>query len=116
MSGAHTLVLRPVSNVYALTLVANTTFAPLQLVPTTNEIASFVSLLNTGTAPVLVRMENVNQNLTLVLPASGSNVEGFILPANMIYPIVIPSPQPTAWIQAISSAAVTLYAQLVQNH
>lgn len=108
--------MRPTSNVYGINLAANTTLAPLQLVPTTNELSNFISLLNTTTGPVLVRLENQNQNTVLALPTSGNSAEGFILPGNMIYPVVYPAPTPNVWLQAIGSVAGLIYAQLLQNH
>lgn len=114
MGGSHTIVHRPVSEVYNITVTANATTTPVQLVANTNEVANFVYLLNTSTTPVLVRLRNNNQAQALAFPASGASTPGFVLPANQTVPIVINATFP-CWISAFATANATLYVQLMQN-
>lgn len=113
MGGSHTIVHRPVSNVYSVTLVANTASSPMQLVTNTNEQASFIYILNTGTAPVLVNLRNNANADALAFPASGSNARGFVVNANSF--IVLAAPVPTCYVSALSTAVATVYFQLLLN-
>lgn len=113
MSGSHTIVHRPVSNVFALQLTANSVTSPLQIVPTANELANFIYILNANTAPVLVNLKNNSTAETLAFPASGSNTRGFVVGSNSY--IVIAAPTPICYVQALSTAAGNVFFQLLQN-
>lgn len=96
---------RPNGPTYRIT-VPSSASTPLAIVPKTNVENNYVSLINTGTASVVVSLGlSSAATLTPAVPTTGNSTPGIILPPNMIYPIVIPAPRNTFYISIIGTAA-----------
>ena len=100
------------SATYALDLTTSASSA-LQIVPNTPTRAYRVALLNTGTGKAAVTFGTTSSNMdTPAIAATGAS-GSFVLPANMIYPMIIDCGAPNLYLKAISSGTNTLYITLV---
>lgn len=96
---------RPNGPTYRIT-VPSSASTPLEIVPNTNVENNYVALINTGTASVVVSLGTTSGTTsTPVVPTTGNSTPGFILPPNMIYPIVVPAPRNSFFIAIIGTAA-----------
>lgn len=93
--------------------VANTAHAAVPLNKTSNDVATYCSLLNSGASAVAVRLSVAGAAPTL--PIDGTPGD-FILPASMTIPLTVPMPSDAqgapCQITAIGAAAgpVLIYA------
>ena len=86
--------------------VSGTATTPLQITPNTNVENNYVALLNNGTATVSVSLGTTSGTTpTPVIPLTTASTPGFVLPPNMIYPIVIPAPRNAFFVSLIGTAA-----------
>ena len=72
-----------------------------------------VALLNTGTGRAAVTFGTTSSNMDTPAIASTGNAGSLVLPANMIYPMIIDCGAPDLYIKGISSGTNTLYITLV---
>lgn len=100
------------SPTYALDLTTSASSA-LQIIPTSNTRAYRVALLNTGTGKAGVTFGTSATNMDTPTIASTGNAGSLVLPANMIYPMIIDCGAPDLYLKAISSGTNTLYVTLV---
>ncbi len=100
------------SPTYALDLTTSAS-AALQIIPTSNTRAYRVALLNTGTGKAGVTFGTSSTNMDTPTIASTGNSGSLVLPANMIYPMIIDCGAPDLYLKAISSGTNTLYITLV---
>ena len=105
--------IRPTGPCYALDLTTAASTA-LLITPSTNTQTNYVSLLNTGTGKAAIEMAPASANLATPSIASTGNSGSYVLPANMILPLVVAAPSGPFYIQAISSGTNTLYISPVQ--
>jgi hypothetical protein len=104
--------IKVLSPTYALDLTTAASSA-LQIVPNTPTRAFRVALLNTGSGRAAVTFGTTDSNMLTPAIATTGNGGSFVLPANMIYPMVLDCPAPDFYLKAISSATNTLYVTLV---
>lgn len=96
---------RPNGPTYRITVPAAAS-TPLAIAPKNNVENNYVSLINTGTASVVVSLGLTSSGtLTPAVPTTGNSTPGVILPPSMNYPIVIPAPRNTFYISIIGTAA-----------
>ena len=100
------------SPTYALDLTTSASSA-LQIVPNTPTRAYRVALLNTGTGKAAVTFGTTSSNMDTPAIAATGGSGSFVLPANMIYPMIIDCGAPNLYLKAISSGTNTLYITLV---
>jgi hypothetical protein len=72
-----------------------------------------VALLNTGTGKAAVTFGTTSSNMDTPAIAATGGSGSFVLPANMIYPMIIDCGAPDLYLKAISSGTNTLYITLV---
>lgn len=106
--------IKVLSPTYALDLTTAASSA-LNVVPSSPTRAFRVALLNTGTGRAAVTFGTTATNMDTPAIATTGNGGSFVLPANMIYPMVIDCPAPNFYLKAISSGTNTLYVTLVAN-
>jgi hypothetical protein len=87
--------------------------AALQIIPNTPTRAYRVALLNTGTGKAGVTFGTTSSNMDTPVIASTGGSGSLVLPANMIYPMIIDCGSPNLYIKGISSGTNTLYITLV---
>ena len=104
--------LKILSQTYALDLTTSASDA-LQLVPNTPTRAFRVAIINTGTGKAAISFGTSASNMATPAIASTGNGGSFVLPANMIFPIVIDCGAPNVYLKGISSGTNTLYLTLV---
>ena len=80
-------VMRLSGRTYALNLTTSASSA-LQIEATTNDQATYVALLNTGSGVAAVELSN-SSTVTTPTVASTGNSGSFVLPAAMNYPLII---------------------------
>jgi hypothetical protein len=85
----------------------------LQIVPSSPTRAYRVALLNTGTGKAAVTFGTTSTNMDTPVIASTGGSGSLVLPANMIYPMIIDCGAPDLYIKGISSGTNTLYVTLV---
>ena len=100
------------SATFALDLTTAASSA-LQIVPNTPTRAYRVALLNTGTGKAGVTFGTTSSNMDTPVIASTGGSGSLVLPANMIYPMIIDCGAPNLYIKGISSGTNTLYITLV---
>jgi hypothetical protein len=100
------------SPTFALDLTTAASSA-LQIVPNTPTRAYRVALLNTGTGRAGVTLGTTATNMETPVIASTGGSGSLVLPANMIYPMIIDCGAPNLYIKGISSGTNTLYITLV---
>jgi hypothetical protein len=100
------------SPTFALDLTTSASSA-LQIVPNTPTRAYRVALLNTGTGKAAVTFGTTSTNMDTPVIASTGGSGSLVLPANMIYPMIIDCGSPDLYIKGISSGTNTLYVTLV---
>jgi len=100
------------SPTFALDLTTAASSA-LQIVPNTPTRAYRVALLNTGTGRAGVTLGTTATNMDTPVIASTGGSGSLVLPANMIYPMIIDCGSPNLYIKGISSGTNTLYITLV---
>jgi hypothetical protein len=100
------------SPTFALDLTTAASSA-LQIVPNTPTRAYRVALLNTGTGRAGVTLGTTSTNMDTPVIASTGGSGSLVLPANMIYPMIIDCGAPDLYIKGISSGTNTLYVTLV---
>jgi hypothetical protein len=105
-------VMRLSGRTYALNLTTSASSA-LQIEATTNDQATYVALLNTGSGVAAVELSN-SSTVTTPTVASTGNSGSFVLPAAMNYPLIIAAPKAPFYIKAISSSTNTLYITAAQ--
>jgi hypothetical protein len=99
---ANTSVLRVVGKTTAISVTASSTTATI-IDDQTNDQVNFVSLLNTGSVAVAVKLGDANVGAA-VLPVSGTPGD-FLLPAGMTTPIVLACPTLPFYVRMIGAAA-----------
>jgi len=100
------------SPTFALDLTTSASSA-LQIVPSSPTRAYRVGLLNTGTGKAAVTFGTTSTNMDTPVIASTGGSGSLVLPANMIYPMIIDCGAPNLYIKGISSGTNTLYVTLV---
>jgi hypothetical protein len=100
------------SPTFALDLTTAASSA-LQIVPSSPTRAYRVALLNTGTGRAAVTFGTTSSNMDTPVIASTGGSGSLVLPANMIYPMIIDCGAPDLYIKGISSGTNTLYVTLV---
>jgi hypothetical protein len=100
------------SPTFALDLTTSASSA-LQIVPNTPTRAYRVALLNTGTGRAGVTLGTTSSNMDTPVIASTGGSGSLVLPANMIYPMIIDCGAPNLFLKGISSGTNTLYITLV---
>jgi hypothetical protein len=100
------------SPTFALDLTSSASSA-LQIVPNTPTRAYRVALLNTGTGRAGVTLGTTASNMDTPVIASTGGSGSLVLPANMIYPMIIDCGAPNLFLKGISSGTNTLYITLV---
>ena len=100
------------SPTFALDLTTAASSA-LQIVPSSPTRAYRVGLLNTGTGRAAVTFGTTSSNMDTPVIASTGGSGSLVLPANMIYPMIIDCGAPDLYIKGISSGTNTLYVTLV---
>jgi hypothetical protein len=100
------------SPTFALDLTTSASSA-LQIVPSSPTRAYRVALLNTGTGKAAVTFGTTSTNMDTPVIASTGGSGSLVLPANMIYPMIIDCGAPDLYIKGISSGTNTLYVTLV---
>jgi hypothetical protein len=100
------------SPTFALDLTTAASSA-LQIVPSSPTRAYRVGLLNTGTGRAAVTFGTTSSNMETPVIASTGGSGSLVLPANMIYPMIIDCGAPDLYIKGISSGTNTLYITLV---
>ena len=100
------------SPTFALDLTTSASSA-LQIVPSSPTRAYRVGLLNTGTGRAAVTFGTTSTNMDTPVIASTGGSGSLVLPANMIYPMIIDCGAPDLYIKGISSGTNTLYVTLV---
>jgi hypothetical protein len=100
------------SPTFALDLTTAASSA-LQIVPNTPTRAYRVALLNTGTGIAGVTLGTTSTNMGTPVIASTGGSGSLVLPASMIYPMIIDCGAPNLYITGISSGTNTLYITLV---
>jgi hypothetical protein len=100
------------SPTFALDLTTSASSA-LQIVPNTPTRAYRVALLNTGTGRAAVTFGTTSTNMDTPVIASTGGSGSLVLPANMIYPMIIDCGAPNLFLKGISSGTNTLYITLV---
>jgi hypothetical protein len=100
------------SPTFALDLTTSAS-AALQIVPSSPTRAYRVGLLNTGTGRAAVTFGTTSSNMDTPVIASTGGSGSLVLPANMIYPMIIDCGAPDLYIKGISSGTNTLYVTLV---
>jgi len=96
---------RPNGPTYRIT-VPSSASTPLEITPNTNVENNYVSLINTGTASVVVSLGTTSgTTATPAVPTSTNSTPGIILPPGMNYPIVVPAPRNSFFISIIGTAA-----------
>lgn len=104
--------LKILSPTYALNLTTSAS-AALQIVPNTSTRAFRVAILNTGSGTAAIALGSTATNMGTPAIASTGNSGSFVLPANMIYPIILDCPAPDFYLKGISSGTNTIYVTLV---
>jgi len=99
---ANTSVLRLAGKTTAISVTASSTTATI-IDDQTNDQVNFVSLLNTGSVAVAVKLGDANVGAA-VLPVSGTPGD-FLLPAGMTTPIVLACPTLPFYVRMIGAAA-----------
>jgi len=99
---ANTSVLRLAGKTTAISVTASSTTATI-IDDQTNDQVNFVSLLNTGSVAVAVKLGDANVGAA-VLPVSGTPGD-FLLPAGMTTPIVLACPTVPFYVRMIGAAA-----------
>jgi len=100
------------SPTFALDLTTSASSA-LQIVPSSPTRAYRVALLNTGTGKAGVTFGTTSRNMDTPAIASTGGSGSLVLPANMIYPMIIDCGAPNLFLKGISSGTNTLYVTLV---
>ena len=107
--------IQPNGSTYRITVPA-TASTPLLITPASNGTNTFASLLNTGTAFVVISIGLTSSTtLTPTIPTTGTAFppagtwgtvsQAIILPPSMNYPIIIPAPSRPFYVSIIGSAA-----------
>ena len=104
--------LKVLSPTYALNLTTSAS-AALQIVPNTSTRAFRVAILNTGSDKAAVTFGTSSTNMATPTIASTGNSGSFVLPGNMIYPIILDCAAPDLYLKGISSGTNTIYVTLV---
>lgn len=104
--------LKILSPTYALDLTTSASDA-VQLIPNTPTRAFRVALLNTGSGKAAVNFGQTGAGTAAPAIASTGNSGSFVLPANMILPLIVDCGAPDLFIKGISSSTNTLYITLV---
>jgi hypothetical protein len=96
---------RPNGPTYRITVPSSASTA-LAIEPKSNVENNYVSLINTGSASVVVTLGTTSASTaTPAVPTTGNSTPGIILPPTMNYPIVVPAPRNTFYISIIGTAA-----------
>ena len=109
---SNTIVLRPVGLTTYISVTASSS-TPVTVSVVGNDQANYAAFLNTGTNPCAV---TVAQTATAsAYPAT--NAGSFVLPGNMIYPIVLAVPSSPFTVTAICASTKTtdLFVTPVDN-
>jgi hypothetical protein len=104
--------LKILSQTYALDLTTSASNA-LQIVPNTPTRAFRLAVINTGAGVAAINLGTSATNMGTPAIATTGNGGSFVLPANMIFPLVIDCGAPDVFIKGISSSTNTLYLTLV---
>jgi hypothetical protein len=106
---ANTTVLRLAGKTNAISVTA-TSSTSLTINANTNDQVNFASFLNSGTKPCAVNVSNLATAPAAIFPTAGTPGD-FVLPANMIVPIVLAVPALPFQITAICGGTdtTTLY-------
>lgn len=97
---------------YALNLTTSAS-AALQIQATSPTRAFRVAILNTGSDKAAVTFGTTSTNMATPAIATTGNSGSFVLPGNMIYPIILDCPAPDFYLKGISSGTNTIYVTLV---
>lgn len=101
---AVSTVTRVAGNTHAIS-VTETSSAALEIkAGYTNDQVNYVSALNTGSVPVAIKFGDASMTAA-VFPVAGVTQGDFVLPANMIYPIILAAPAAPFYVRSIGSAA-----------
>lgn len=104
--------LKILGQTYALNLTTAASNA-LQIQATSPTRAYRVAIINTGSGIAAVTFGTTATNMATPVIASTGNSGSFVLPANMIYPIILDCPAPDFYLKGISSSTNTIYVTLV---
>ena len=109
---ANTIVLRPVGPTTYIG-VTDTSSTAKTITVVGNDQANFASFLNTGTNPCAVTVAQTATASTY----PNTNAGSFVLPGNMIYPIVLAVPSTSFSVTAICAAtkSTDLFVTPVDN-
>jgi len=96
--------------------VTATSSTSIQVAPTTPDNVSFAAFLNIGTKPCAINISSLATAPAAVYPAAGTPGD-YVLPANMIVPIVLSVPQTQFSVTAVcgGSDTTTLLVTPVEN-
>ena len=106
---ANTTVLRPAGKTAVIAVTA-TSSTSITIDDTTNDQVTFATFLNAGTKACAVTVSNLPTAPASVFPTAGTPGD-FVLPANMILPMVIAVPAAPFQVTAICGGTdtTTLY-------
>lgn len=96
------LTLRPNGQTTLLTLTATASSA-ITITPVGNVQNNYLAVWNTGNGKAAVEFSNTSTVPTPSIASSG-NAGSFVLPPNMVTPIVLAAPQGVCYIKAIGDA------------
>jgi len=97
-------VLRPVGNSHAISVTATSSTALEVKAGYTNDQVNYVSVLNTGSVPVAIKIGDANVGAA-VFPVASVTQGDYVLPASMTRPIILAAPAAPFYVRAIGSAA-----------
>jgi hypothetical protein len=101
------------SPTFALDLTATPTASGLQLVPNTPTRAYRMAVINTGGGTAAITFGTTASNMPVpVVPTTGTGA-AYVLPPNMLYPIVIDCGAPNVFVKGVSTTTNTIYMTLV---
>ena len=104
--------IKVLSPTYALNLTTSPSSA-LQIIANTPTRAFRVAILNTGSGIGAVTFGTTASNVPTPAIASTGGSGSFVLPANMIYPMILDCAAPDLFLKGISSSTNTIYVTLV---
>ena len=101
------------SPTFALNLTATPTASGLQLVPNTPTRAYRMAVINTGGGTAAITFGTTASNMPVpVVPTTGTGA-AYVLPPNMLYPLVIDCGAPNVFVKGVSTTTNTIYMTLV---
>jgi hypothetical protein len=83
--------------------VTNSAHAAVLIDDNTNDQVNFTSFLNTGAAPIAIKMGPTDPGAP-VFPTDGTN-GSFVLPAAMTFPLILACPTTPYYLTAVSNSA-----------